>query len=185
MSDTKIFLFALVIFFVSACGKVTQETGAVSRDTVISSPPVANSALGIGTVAPDFTLPDPQSKAVTLSSFRGKYVLLDFWASWCGPCRQENKHTVEIYKKYKDKGFEIIGVSLDKSAQAWQEAIQKDGLTWPQVSDLKEWNSEAGIKYDIQQLPTTFLLDKKGVIIAIDLRDSDLDKELENIFEGK
>jgi peroxiredoxin len=185
MYDMKIFLFFLVIFMISACGRTTTGIVEVSHDTVILAPPVAKPGLVIGALAPDFTLPDPQSKAITLSSFRGKYVLLDFWASWCGPCRQENRHTIQVYKKYKDKGFEILSVSLDKNAQTWQEAIQRDGLTWPQVSDLKEWNSEPGIKYDIQQLPTTFLLDKKGVIIAVDLRGNDLDKELDKVFSGK
>jgi peroxiredoxin len=185
MSDMKIFLVALVIFFASACGKVVKDTGTVSQDTVVSAPSPVKSGLSVGMIAPDFTMPDAQSKSVTLSSFRGKYVLLDFWASWCAPCRQENRHTVKVYKNYKDKGFEIISVSLDKSAQAWHEAIQKDGLTWPQVSDLKEWNSEAGLQYNIQQLPTTFLLDKKGVIIAVDLRGNDLDNELDKVFSGK
>jgi peroxiredoxin len=185
MSDKTILFSLLIISMLSACSRVSKDTGSVSEDTVITPVVVATPGLAIGMLAPDFTLPDPQSKAITLSSFRGKYLLIDFWASWCAPCRQENRHTVQVYKKYKDKGFEILGVSMDKNAQAWQTAIQKDGLTWPQVSDLKEWDSEAGLKYNIQQLPTTFLLDKQGVIIARDLRGTDLDNELERIFAGQ
>jgi peroxiredoxin len=175
-----------MVFLLGACAQVSKDAAKTSQDTVMTSSTVSTKpGLAIGMQAPDFTLPDPHGKAVTLSSFRGKYVLIDFWASWCAPCRQENRHTVQVYKEYKDKGFEILGVSMDKSEQAWHEAIQKDGLTWPQVSDLKEWNSEAGLLYDIQQLPTTFLLDKKGVIIAVDLRGDDLDRQLDKIFSDQ
>jgi len=114
----------------------------------------------------------------------GKYVLLDFWASWCGPCRQENPTLVKAYAKYKEKGFEILGISLDNpdAKEAWIEAIEKDGLTWRQVSDLKAWNNAVARTYGIRAIPHSFLIDPQGTIIAENLRGEKLEAKLAEIF---
>jgi peroxiredoxin len=142
------------------------------------------SATAIGSMAPDFTQNDVNGTPVKLSSFRGKYVLLDFWASWCGPCRQENPNVVRAYNKYKDKNFTILGVSLDRpdGKADWQKAIKTDGLTWTQVSDLKYGDNEAAILYYVQAIPANFLLDPTGKIIAKNLRGSDLDDKLAELL---
>jgi peroxiredoxin len=139
---------------------------------------------GIGATAPDFTQDDVNGKPVTLSSFRGKYVLIDFWASWCGPCRQENPNLVKTYNKYKDKNFTVLGVSLDRpdGKADWLKAIKNDGLVWTQVSDLNFWSNKVAVLYFIGQIPSNFLLDPNGKIIARDLRGTDLDNKLEEIL---
>ncbi len=136
----------------------------------------------IGSVAPDIELPTPDGKTMKISDLRGKYVLLDFWASWCGPCRRENPNVVRVYQKYKDKGFEILGISLDKSKDKWLQAIQSDGLIWYHISDLKGWQSEAAKLYGVNSIPSTFLLDKEGKIIARNLRGPALEQKLKQIF---
>jgi peroxiredoxin len=139
----------------------------------------------IGVVAPDFTQNDPNGKPVRLSDFRGKYLLVDFWASWCGPCRKENPHVVSAYNQYKDKNFEILGISLDNQGnkQSWLDAIRKDGLTWPQVSDLKGWQNAVALQYNVQSIPHNLLLNPQGVIIAKNLRGEKLTAKLKEIFE--
>ncbi len=139
---------------------------------------------GIGAVAPNFAQNDVNGKAVSLSDFRGKYVLLDFWASWCSPCRAENPNLVKAYARYKDKGFEILGVSLDQvsSRPAWIAAIKKDDLTWTHVSDLKAWNNAAAVLYGVRAVPQNYLINPQGVIVAKNLRGSDLEEKLESIF---
>ncbi|MBL7932194.1 MAG: AhpC/TSA family protein, partial [Bacteroidia bacterium] len=123
-------------------------------------------ATGIGQMAPEIKLPSPEGQEIALSSLKGKVVLVDFWASWCGPCRKEMPNVVKAYAKFKNKGFEIFGVSLDSDKDRWVEAIAKDGITWPQVSDLQKWGSEVVRLYNIQGIPYTVLLDKEGKIVA-------------------
>jgi peroxiredoxin len=139
-----------------------------------------------GQEAPEINLPSPDGTNIALSSLKGKIVLVDFWASWCGPCRKEMPNVVKAYAKFKDKGFEIYGVSLDQDKDRWVEAIKKDGITWPQVSDLKQWDCEPAKQYGVTGIPATFLLDKEGKIIAKNLRGDDLEKAIENaLAEGK
>ncbi len=142
----------------------------------------ANERLGTGKVAPNIALPNPEGDTVTLHSLRGQYVLLDFWASWCKPCRVENPNLVKAYKKYSDQGFEIYQVSLDKKKEAWTKAIKDDNLDWVHVSDLEFWNSSAARAYNVQSIPANYLLNKEGEIIDKDLRGDALDKKLHDIF---
>jgi peroxiredoxin len=137
----------------------------------------------VGAMAPDFSLSDVNGKMVTLSSFKGKYTLVDFWASWCGPCRAENPNVVAAYNKFHNKGFEILAVSLDEQKDKWMQAIEKDNLTWTQVSDLKGWQSDVAAKYGVQSIPSNFILDKEGKIIAKNLRGEELENMLNQIIK--
>ena len=136
----------------------------------------------IGGEAPELTLNTPEGTPLSLSSYKGKIVLIDFWASWCGPCRRENPHVVELYKKYKNKGFDVLGVSLDSNKDAWVAAIEKDGLAWKHISDLGGWNSSAAKLYGVTSIPRTFLIDKEGKIIAKNLRGEQLTNKLKEIL---
>jgi peroxiredoxin len=136
----------------------------------------------IGHQAPDFTLIDAGGKPISLSSFRGNYVLVDFWASWCGPCRKENPAIVKAFHRFHATGFEILGVSLDDKRAPWISAIATDHLAWTQVSDLKGWESSAAELYGIRGIPMNFLLDREGKIIAKALRGEELELKLAEIF---
>jgi thiol-disulfide isomerase/thioredoxin len=138
----------------------------------------------IGEIFRDLTMQTPEGKTISISDYagKGKYVLLDFWASWCGPCRAENPNVVALYNDYKNKGFEIIGLSMDEDKNAWINGIKDDNITWPQMSDLKGWNSEAALKYKIKGIPFTVLLNTEGKVIATNLRGKELRNKLKTLI---
>ena len=141
--------------------------------------------VNIGDLAPNIKLPNPKGDSISLYSLRGQVVLIDFWASWCGPCRKENPNVVNAYQKYHNqnfqigKGFTIYGVSLDKTKENWEKAIKDDNLNWHNVSDLEYWKSSAAITYGVKGIPSNFLIDKDGIILAKNLRGSVLEASLE------
>ena len=139
-------------------------------------------SVAVGQPAVDFTMEDMEGNPKSLSSLHGKYLLVDFWASWCGPCRRENPNVVAAYTKYNGLGFDILGVSFDKDKDKWLEAVSADGLTWHHVSDLKGWGNEAGKLYAVNSIPANVLLDPQGIIIAKDLRGEDLLNKLEELL---
>lgn len=166
------------VAFISKEKKQTQSAG----DTIIGT--------NIGNKAPEIKFKNPEGKEIALSSLKGKMVLIDFWASWCGPCRHENPTVVAAYNQFKDtkfksgKGFEIFSVSLDQNKDAWIAAIKKDNLTWPyHVSDLKGWQSQAGALYQVYSIPTNFLIDGKGIIVAKNLRGPALEANLKQLVK--
>lgn len=143
--------------------------------------------LSIGAVAPEFSQANVDGRQVRLSEFRGKYVLLDFWASWCGPCRQENPNVVKVYNQFKDKNFTVLGISLDRpgAKSAWLKAIEDDKLTWTHVSDLNFWKNEVAVMYNVTGIPQNFLLDPEGKIVAKNLRGEQLEAALDQILNRK
>jgi len=182
------------VFLVFSCSStnniVTEETSSSTVNTDVKSEKGAAIGLQIGNMAPDITMNGIDGKPIKLSSLRGKIVLIDFWASWCGPCRRENPNVVATYKKYKDtkfksgKGFTVYGVSLDNNKDRWKDAIKKDGLTWPyHVSDLKGWSNAAAAKYNVHSIPSSFLIDGDGIIIARSPRGPALGKALAKIVK--
>lgn len=141
-----------------------------------------NRDIEIGERFVDFQQPSPSGSSIRLSSLAGNYILLEFWASWCGPCRKENPNIVALYNKYKDRGFKVFGVSLDISASAWKKAIADDKLTWPNVSELKGSENDAGLIYGVYEIPTNYLIDRSGKIVAKNLRGKELNKKIKELL---
>ena len=141
-----------------------------------------SSTIKKGMAAPEISLPGINDTTITLSSLKGKVVLVDFWASWCLPCRKNNPELVKLYEKFKPQGFEILGVSIDQKKNDWLNAIQKDGLLWPQVVDQKGWNAKSTYDYGLNEIPTSFLLDKEGKVKAISLTGEALEKEIKKLL---
>lgn len=166
--------------------KLASEFSAKYNEMVgaINQQQQATTAAGNGSPAPEIRLQTPDGKLVSLSSFRGKYVLIDFWASWCGPCRQENPNVVKAYNSFKDKNFTILGVSLDEDKDKWIQAIKKDNLTWTHISDLKGWQSVAARDYNVNGIPANFLVDPNGIIIASNLRGEELSAKLDEVLNA-
>lgn len=162
---------------------LTKEVQQSAIGSQISHALEINARTAKGKIAPAISMADKDGKIVKLSDFKGKYVLIDFWASWCGPCRRENPNVVAAYKKYHDKGFEIMGVSLDSKKDAWLKAIAADGLTWTHVSELTGWANTAAIAYGVKSVPASFLLDPQGKVVGKDLRGEELNKTLAELFK--
>jgi thiol-disulfide isomerase/thioredoxin len=135
-----------------------------------------------GELAYEIALTNPKGDTVSLSSLHGKVVLIDFWASWCGPCRLSNRHLVKLYSKYKSKGFEIFGVSLDENKKDWVKAINKDRISWQQVIDNRGWQASTAIDWNLYQIPTSYLINKDGIIVGMDLEKNDLEKALKELL---
>ena len=133
----------------------------------------------------DFTVVDMKGDSIKLSSLKGKVFLLDFWASWCGPCRYSNKHLVKLYSKYKVKGFEILSVSLDDEKKDWKKAAAKDKITWLQGIDPGGWDAMAAVKWQVDAIPASFLINKNGDVVAINLEKDDLEKKIKELLELK
>ncbi len=191
MKYISILVFAAALLFVTCKsgekGSTAVKTPKGENYTPPDSIPIG---LAIGQRAPELEYANPNDSLIKLSSLRGYYVLIDFWASWCGPCRMENPNVVSAYKKYADakynfgKGFRIYNVSLDQNKEAWKKAIEKDALNWPyHVSDLKGWSAAPAAKYGVNSIPVNWLIDPRGIVVAKGLRGPALDAALEKLVK--
>jgi len=170
-----------------AAGRFKGHSGLEAMKTAIAQAKSSNNtnegASWVDKQAPNLTMNDINGKPVSISDFKGKYVLIDFWASWCGPCRKENPNVVAAYNKYKDKNFTILGVSLDQDKDSWVQAIKNDNLAWAQMSDLKQWQSAAVSTYNIEGIPFNVLIDPTGKVIAQELRGPALEQKLAEVLK--
>ncbi len=180
----KLLIFSLGFSMILGLGLISmnfseKENNSVEVKTTTSQAKMLN----IGDKAPDFEGPTPEGKMLSLEEVKGKYTLVEFWAAWCRPCRVENPKLVKVYEKYHDQGFNIIGVSLDRNKNSWQKAIEKDGLTWSHVSNLKFWQDPIARKYNVRFVPMNYLIDEEGVIVARNLRSASLERKLKELLE--
>ena len=175
-----------VLALAKAAAEKTKSEALVNFATSLGNQIQTNvkpGAIAIGQPAPEIALSDPKGKIITLSSFKGKYVLVDFWASWCGPCRGENPNVVQAYEKFKKKNFTVLGVSLDESKEDWEDAIKADNLNWQHISDLKKWESTVVSTYKIEGIPYNVLVDPNGIVIATELRGPALEETLKKFIK--
>ena len=182
---SNLLYICLSLVILASCGTTRQEESQTQTSkavTVSQTETKVEIGLKVGQQAPDISLPDQDGNLKTLSSLRGKYILLDFWASWCGPCRYENPNVVRLFQKYKDSGFDVLSVSLDNNKKAWLNAVEADGMEWNHISDLKKWESDVIPVYQLDAIPMTYLLDTNGIIIAKNLRGQDLEKKLSQVL---
>jgi peroxiredoxin len=175
-------IFLLSFSLLLSCGRSEKKPGDAKHEKAVSDKSKNERKLEIGAIAANFSLPSQDGKLIQLSDFRGKYVFLDFWASWCLPCRASNPELVKVYEKFRGPNFEILGVSLDKKREAWTKAIKKDGLEWVHVSDLKYFDSEMIQLYNITNVPMTYLLDPEGTIIAQNIHVGQLEQLLVEVL---
>jgi peroxiredoxin len=142
-----------------------------------------NAQVNIGDTAPEIALPGIKGDTIKLSSFKGKIAMIDFWASWCGPCRKSNPHVQKLYEKFKDKGFEVFGISIDNKKEPWLKAIRKDKIKYTQVLDGGGWDSNTAVKFGVDAIPATFLLNKEGVVVAVNLEGKDLEDKIKELLK--
>jgi peroxiredoxin len=144
-----------------------------------------NAQIKKGSLAPEIKLEDVTGQTTSLSSYKGKVVLLDFWASWCMPCRKNNPNLVALYEKFKGEGFEILGVSIDEDNAAWKKAIEKDGLSWKQLVDNAGWNAKSTLDYGVDGIPASFLIDQNGIIKGVNLEKRELEGMVKKLLNAK
>lgn len=163
--------------------QIGQQLTALQQKDQQQSPQGNQPAVKVGDKAPNFSAPTPEGEELALEDALGEYTLVDFWAAWCKPCRAENPNIVKVYEKYHDKGFNVLGVSLDRNEKSWLQAIEKDELEWPQISNLKFWQDPIAKEWNIKAIPASFILDKDGVVVATNVRGPALEKKVKELLD--